>query len=209
MAVRPDASQLYHQFMQEISDRLHQVKSLTVTVSQDTKAPTAMYQAELAYLQVRFICELIALASLSAHYSLGIQKDLIKLWRADEIFERLEDINPHSFPYPVKSSRKPDGGLHFDAAPDRAMTRLELKSIYGQCGNSLHRGVLKHALASNRRVYDLNQVARWAGRISTLLAEHAILFAKEGKAVFVSMNPEGTGRVLVAHAEASGPFAVS
>jgi hypothetical protein len=209
MANNSSTGALYASFMQEIKERLDAIGSLLRIIGHKPDAPFAIYQAELAYLQIRFVCELIALASLGAHHSYGLNKNLLKAWRADEIFEHLEQINQHCFPIPVRATRDQDGITCFTHAPERGMSRLELKTMYGQCGNILHRGVLKHALAGKQRIYDLDQVARWQRKIVNLLAEHTILFPQEHRAVMVNLKGDDKGRVIVAHAEADGPFVVS
>lgn len=55
-------------------------------------------RAEFAFLQLRYICELVALSSLAAHCSIGIGSRLSKVWNAAEAFALLEHVNPHCFP---------------------------------------------------------------------------------------------------------------
>lgn len=200
---------MYAAFMTEIKDRLAKVERLFILANADPKDPDAIYHAELAHLQIRFICELIALASLAAHDdSYGLNKDMLKAWHAGEIFESLERINPHCFPVPVTASIAEDGATQFSAAPDRAISRQDLREIYGRCGDMLHRGFLKHALAGRNRVYDIKKIMDWHGQLYWLVFEHMILLPKEHKAVFVTLQDE-FGRVFVAQAEADGPFVVS
>jgi len=201
MAANPTSRKLYPLFMQEIKERLQQIDLLLTALKHNHKSPTAIYQAELAFLHLRLVCELIALSALSAHYSNKIPKDLLKTWHADEIFVQLEKINPTCFPLPVKSLKRPGNELSLTPRANRKMSRLDLRDIYGQCGNALHVGALKHALTGRRRTYDLNQLTRWHRKIERLLEEHFILFLQDRRGVYISMSPDDTDRVLVAHVE--------
>ncbi|MCF2513668.1 hypothetical protein LVY65_01115 [Sphingomonas sp. G124] len=201
--------ELYAAFMQEIKQRIGKVERIIVEVAHRPEGEEASYLVELAHLQIRFICELTALASLAAHNSYGIRKDLLKKWHADIIFDELERINPHSFPVPVRATVGPDGVYQFQPAKERRLSRAHLKQIYGNCGRLLHRGVLKHTLQGRERTYDLNQVAAWLKQLYGLLAEHMILLPKEQQVLMVNLIDGEGGRVQVAKAVSDGPFAVS
>lgn len=62
---------------------------------------------EIAYLQLRMICELIALACLVAHGEVsGVQKaDLRKEWNADKIIKKVGSLHPGFYPVPVRQGK--------------------------------------------------------------------------------------------------------
>ncbi|MEO6361545.1 MAG: hypothetical protein ABIO43_13395 [Sphingomicrobium sp.] len=209
MSRNSTTGEMYAAFMQEIKQRLGKIESIIKEVTARPKGEEASYLVELAHLQIRFVCELTALAALAAHHSYGLRKDLLKEWHAGEIFGELENINPHSFPEPVRSIYLGDGSLHFRPAEDRRISRIELKKLYGDCGRLLHRGVLKHTLQGRERIYNLTQIANWHKQLFALLAEHMILLPKENKVLIVNLIDDDGGRVQVAQAVSDGPFSVS
>jgi hypothetical protein len=192
----------YAAFMEEIKTRLDAIHPILRTLGKDGINPTDFLQAEFCILQVRFVCELIALASLAAHHSLGLPKDLLKSWNAERTFRALEDINPHCFPK-YASITRPEGRIHIEVSRD-IMDRPGLQAIYNQCGEMLHRGMIKHVLSGKERVYDLQQIDQWAGQIGSLLSTHVIMILETGLVLVVNLTGGPNSSVQVAIAK-GGP----
>lgn len=193
---------LYTQFMREIKERTAAIVRMIDRVKPGRPAiPAGYVEAESCILQVRYCCELIALASLAAHHQLGVSAKLLKSWNADETFARLAHVNPHCFPRATKTTRPPNG-LHIELRRDQ-MTMDELQTTYAACGELLHRGVLKHALAGGGRNYQLDDVVRWTSRIRGLLREHVVMLLEPGNVFLVRMHNE-QGEVEVLYARAPG-----
>src|SRR6266850_2561007 len=55
---------------------------------------------EFCYLQLRMLCELIAVGCLVVHGDIEGTKGLRKAWAADEIMKRLEKLHPDFYPHP-------------------------------------------------------------------------------------------------------------
>ncbi|WP_411289273.1 hypothetical protein, partial [Phenylobacterium sp.] len=111
---------------------------------------------EFAHLQLRMICELVALACLVAHHDIEATRNakLQSAFAADWLLKSLEELNPGCFPGPVvKANTLPGGPHHFvERGPD-FMTRDELLKLYSrECGLVLHRGSLKNLLKANSTV---------------------------------------------------------
>ncbi len=195
---------LYTQFMTEIKDRSVAINRLLDEIRPNKPTIVAGYaQVESAILQVRYICELIALAALAAHSQLGLSGKLLKSWNADETFARLAHLNPNCFPRAVKITR-PAGGLHIEMLKGR-LDMPELQRIYSNCGTLLHRGVMKHALdTGGGRQYSVDEVVGWMARISSLLRHHIVMLLEPGNVLIVTMNALGA-EVDMAIAQADGP----
>lgn len=200
--------EIYASFMEEIKWRVAEIERRLVLIKKNQPHVDAIFEVEFCYLQLRFVCELIALASLVAHHSYGLKKTLLKEWHPDEIFNELEEINEYCFPWPVRVTRDAGGHLHIADATSRELTRSELKRIYGQCGNVLHRGMLKHSLAGKQKIYDGNQLVDWVMAVMALINEHSILFPQDHRAVLVSLHGGQNGEVAVIQMKADGPFQV-
>lgn len=96
-------AQLYAAYMEEIKQRSEAITAAIMAVRSGRLSPSAYMQAEFAYLQLRYICELVALSSLAAHHTMGLGSRLLKVWNAGEAFALLEQINPHCFPSSVRN----------------------------------------------------------------------------------------------------------
>jgi hypothetical protein len=111
-----------------------------------------MILEEFIYLQIRLLCEIIALGCLVAHGDFT-QDQITKLrgeYDADKIIKSLAPLSATSFPEAIRISSKPPspsdpkGSVHIDLAPAGSyLTKEELLTLYGRTGNYLHRGKLK------------------------------------------------------------------
>src|ERR1700689_5024190 len=88
---------------------MHEIKQRTVIIGDaclGKYAPSLLPVAalELCYLQLRMICELIALSSLLAHgdiEAVSTRKTLTR-YEADWILDRLFAIHPDFYPQPIR-----------------------------------------------------------------------------------------------------------
>jgi len=98
---------------------------------------------EACYLQLRLICESIAIGCLVVNGDILTSKSskLAKTWEADRLIYRLSEIHPAFYPEPVE----PDGGNRHKLAKVSApvLSKDELIALYRRCGGKLHRGALK------------------------------------------------------------------
>jgi hypothetical protein len=108
-------------------------------------ASNALYRAtnvESIYLQIRMILELIALASIAANKAIfeENQKKFHKHWNPSEILKDIEKINPNYYPEPIREVPSKIKGIVNDlvAVKDGFLTKEELISNHGRCGNILH-----------------------------------------------------------------------
>ena len=91
-------TQRYKLLMQEIKRRLEVVdRILTINIGLHQ-----IVEVEICYVQYRKICELIALACLTAHDDiLSLQtKTLLGETKPSKIFAKIESIHPRFFPVP-------------------------------------------------------------------------------------------------------------
>lgn len=200
---------LYSGLMEESRIRLAFLTSTISEISDDPDCDGAVFRAESTYLQIRFLCELTALAALAAHDGLAINSHLRKGWNADDIFARLEQLNPISFPRPMLLSKTPKG-WHLDHNRDAIMARQELRAIYNRCGEHLHRGIAKNVFARTGKNYDMGEVKSFASKIGALLSTH-IVFVPELKRAFVtqlSVPPHGLSRTFIIATSSEEEFIV-
>jgi hypothetical protein len=137
---------LYANLMQEVKVRL---EAINVGLTGQTNLPSPIAR-ETCYLQLRMICELIALGCLVAHGDISAIKleKFRKEWSAEKIINALSALHPDFYPRPVIQKKSEELGVnwHFDSVASGFLTKAELLELYGKCGDILHRGRLKNLL---------------------------------------------------------------
>jgi hypothetical protein len=137
------AKDLYHSIMVEVMIRVYSLNSATMT---PTPIPQPLIR-EYCFLQLRMLCELIALGCLVAHGDITKTKYFQKAYKADDILQRLEKLHPDFFPYPFKSTITPPspgfpGELKMEDVETDYLKKDELIQLYVKCGSILHKGQL-------------------------------------------------------------------
>lgn len=183
---------IYAGFMHELKVRLGCIDAALKRIAEAGESETAFLDAEFCYLQLRMMCEVIALSALVAHNELpeANTKALLKNWNADSIFDRLSAVNVHCYPVPLKTVTLPSGEKQLQRREAPYLTRADLKSMYHACGENLHRGVLEHVINGRRRAYDIQPIRDWFASILHLLEQHAVLLPEQNAALLVQMADE-------------------
>jgi hypothetical protein len=193
---RIDAQNLYANILEEIKWRIAAIDHCTVGHS----GLLPHFIKEFCYLQIRMICELIALGCLVAHGDIEetSTKKLNKAWAADEIMNALERLHPNFYPKPIVSNKISDGiNIEFKINP---LLKPDLLKIYYGCGEILHRGSVRKLLEDQfPEEVDLSEITALAQKIVDLLSHHT-LFMKNGEQMFIAMlrNIDDNMKVQVA-----------
>lgn len=193
---------LYAALMEEVKLRLRAIGVRVPMLSSPSAPADAFLDAEFCFLQIRMICELVALGSLSAHYPLGLRKDLLKSYAADRIFTELGNINPHCFPRPVVIQRT-GGGIHLGTPEGQYLSAQTLRRIYTDCGHILHRGLIKHAIRGEQKQLDIAMLDKWAEALGRLLQNHVIYVAETDMMLIVHLTVAPHNQVQVSLARSS------
>jgi len=185
--MRPSADQIgiaYCRLMEEILIRDELLKH--VVHGGLAHGPTMALQpdklmiakVEFAYLQLRMICELVALGCLVAHGDIAEARTskLLKSYEPHVIIKSLEKLHPSFFPQPSKQAQATDSRKIRWLTPITAgfLTKEELLKLYSECGRFLHRGSLQKMLAAPDFIPDTGKPIEWADKIWTLLEHHQI-----------------------------------
>lgn len=132
---------------------------------------------ELCFLQLRMLCETIALASLVIHESISqiaLNRKLSTEWHAEKIIDELEKLHPQFFPQAVEYQNKHVQG---NVRPN-AITKDEVVKLYGICGRYLHRGTAKEISnykTKKGRKFDAPEISNLVQKIEDLLGSHVIV----------------------------------
>ena len=183
--------EFYCELMSEIKMR-EQGISLMV----DTSNLLAQTVYENCYLQLRMICELIAISCLVVHGDIPATKTkkMKKTWQADQIMGRLSEIHADFYPKPVQAEPMDK----YKIAPIKAeyLSKRALIILYGKCGDRLHRGTIKNVRHRvNPQNVSYNQIHQWRNKIVNLLQHHWIKLHDSDDQIGVQMNVLGEAPV--------------
>jgi hypothetical protein len=133
--------------------------------------------AELCYLQLRMLCELVALGCLLAHGDIEAAKTkkFQGEYAADDILKRLEQLHPNFYPHPITSTVT-SGGVHIERVESGYLAKDELVALYHECGGHLHRGSLSSIFHPQKPKQPpaVERALAWGMKFSNLLSQHHI-----------------------------------
>ena len=203
MATKSDfaAANLYQDLMVELKARAESINAVT-GLSATIPAPLLR---EYGYLQLRMMCELIALGCLVAHGDIPAThtKSFQKAYDPADIFRKLEALHPDFYPVPIKPEKTPDG-WHFDQYDKPYLTKSELIRLYGKCGDVLHKGSVRKLLNGKvQPVVNFDDINEWGQKLLNLVSSHRI--GRIGNKLQFIVLFSLTGQAQVAIGEAIEP----
>jgi|CXWL01.1.fsa_nt_gi hypothetical protein len=165
-----ETRKVYVQIMTELKSRLD---AINAAAAGKVQVPSPFVR-EFCFLQLRLICELIALGCMAAHGNIPDlrSKSMQKEWSAHVIMQRLEKLHPKFFPHAFKIVKGIKADWHFETKPG-ALTKKELLEIYHGSSDALHRGGLV-TFSKGRAEFDANEIRAPLVRIVELLADHTM-----------------------------------
>lgn len=184
--------ELYASLMEEVKVRAH---AIDLATKGTTGLPSPIVR-ELCYLQLRMICEVIALGCLVAHGEIGRVSigDLRNYHEADKIINKMEHLLPGFYPKPTIQNIMPDGSIDLTDKHSGFLTKNELLALYHTAGNVLHRGKLKKILSTKMPIEKhYLDIQKWYFKIIELLEHHTILLEGGERMLACMMNASGLG----------------
>ena len=202
------ASDVYRALMVEIKVRLLVIQDIVDDLRADPEQKRGYIKAECAFLQLRFVCELMAHAAIAAHQPFGKVEELLDSWHARLAYEQLIKLHKDCFPRPVGSVQETaPGRKHIDFQKGLPTLR-GLLGCYLRCGKLLHRGIVRHAFDGTQKLYDIEWLDEWAVRIGELLVHHTALIPEEGIVFITHLYGGPDDQVSVQIGVADGPAVV-
>jgi hypothetical protein len=190
-----EAGTVYAALMEEIKRRVEVIQR---AVSGHYSLPSIV-ALELCYVQLRKVCEVFALACLTAHGEIeGVRRKFLqKTYNADLIIKELGRLHPQFYPIPSQQRLDPFNGKVVEVVTVASgyLTKDELLNLYGKCGTYLHRGSIRQLLTKWEPTVDFHKIADWVGKITTLLNHHQIQTVQPDRQLWVMMNEKHTGKV--------------
>jgi hypothetical protein len=134
---------------------------------------------EILHLQVRMICELLAIACLIAHRDMeGAQTaKLTSAYQADFIMNALEKLHSRFYPRPTRQILRDGKPYRIEDIKDGFLTKAELLKSYREAADFLHVGSTTDLLKKQRKVINLNALSGWLNKLIVLLSHHNIFLA--------------------------------
>lgn len=198
MALNPQTAtriETYRQLMELVKERCIVIEIITA----DQHGLSDWAINEICYLQLRLICESIALACLSAHgEDLGVIRRMLREWSANTIMNNLEALHPDFFPRAVHFT-----GMHGNTAVHEkvvgAMTKAEFIVMYGQVHQQMHQGNLKEVFSNQHLTRDFEPIREYCTRLTQLLEQHEFSLRddKEFWLCYMRRSPDGAVHVMV------------
>lgn len=128
-----DKAKVYLHCMVEIKERLRVIDTIRAM-----QLPS-LFVKELCYLQLRYICELIAIACLVAQGDYETQRTFREEYSPPKIFAALREHYPNFFPQPATITSTP-GKHHLEAnSKPGAYNEAKVTKLWHQSGDHLHR----------------------------------------------------------------------
>jgi hypothetical protein len=198
----------YVQLMEHVKWRMVAAQEIMADIHTNPGHPGLILNFELCTLQIRKICEALAIAVLVAHQLLdeATTNRFRDKWNADQLLGLLDQVNENSFPMKVKRRDQISKGIdhHFQIIRESVLTKRQLRTIYSRCGELLHVGSLAGLLKGKRPEFRTRELEQWMKSLADLLQTHVIALPEFERLLFCSMTDPETGKAQVAISRA-GP----
>lgn len=163
------------------------------------------FDYEIAAINLRKALEHIAFGSLMANRSVyePFHKDIQKIWRAKQLLERLEKINPHFYPQPLEQPTiaqepKAPRHFHFENLTTGFLTRSEFVVLYDSCSEVIHS---QNPFSGKSTINFGLPPLEWAERVRRLLSFHFFrLYGFPQLWLGELQGPDGKAHVYIASA---------
>ena len=177
MSPYDEAMKAYSILMLEAKQRLF---AIDAALEGKTGLPNGVI-CEFCFLQLRMLCELIALGCLTAHGDLMTGK-LSGTWQADKIIRGLEELLPKFYPHAATDTETAT------ELKEGVFTKEELVKLWRKCGEVLHRGTFETLWSRLRYADAVEEIRAWKEKIEALLSYHAIFMADGSTTALVKLS---------------------
>jgi hypothetical protein len=180
--------------MNEARDRLNAIQS--AIDRRDQWRP--IITQEFCYLQLRALCEVIAICCIIAHGD-RLDKDTLKAPEASVIMKRLNEFSKNFYPKPV-SVEITATEIKLTEKYETSLTKEELALLWNKSGKFVHRGSARNILRAKTvgPNVNLDEIIMWGTKIKNLLETHTISSADNTEHLLVFLaHEQNHGAALV------------
>lgn len=150
---------------------------------------------EFCYLQLRYVCEIVALSALAVHgeHPEAQASKIKRKYEADWILNRLERLHPTFYPVPGVPIPDSKLGMEFTPLQNGFITKKELLALYAKCGEVLHRGRFNTLKMPTNP--DFEPIGKYATKIYTLFNFHSISLIGTDAELWVWFTDPADGKI--------------
>ena len=175
-----EIAHLYASLMAEVKSRLQKIHLELSLLKIPKPQVERVYHAEICYLQLRRIAELVSVGILVAHnpYDKFRNQDLAKIYNPSTLLGALSKLGAAAFPQPIGLTRKPPFGeepLTFALPRPTFDARDAITETYTIACDRLHLGGLHTVLRQRNKQYSGAFIEQSFHRLAALLDKHVIL----------------------------------
>lgn len=189
--------QLYANLMDEARMRIHAMRD--VIFDRENWLPRLLQ--EFCYLQLRILCEQIAVGCLIAHGEV-INRRTLGNWNIPEVMKRLWQLNADFYPKGIRIQIS-ESGMHLDEYAVPQLSKDELIALWRRSGDYLHRGTALKVLKEDPSgpVVAIDEIIAWGQKITNLLDQHIISSSDKLKHLVIALGGEGGASIWVAETQ--------
>jgi len=181
---------LYRTLMAEIKER---ISYLDGALNKKYNLPD-LPRYEICHVQLRIICELIAISCLLAHGDIpaAYSKQILARYEPHIIFKILEGLHPAFYPRPCAKEITLNPAAEFRVYDEDAfLPRSLLVEVHGRTGAVLHSRRVKDI--GKPYTPDFDSTSEWRNKIVNHLAVHLISLVHPKRYVVFMMEDPNTG----------------
>jgi hypothetical protein len=191
---------LYTSLMDEVKERMSAIEH--AVTGKTGLADFAI--REFSYLQLRMICEVIALGCLTAHGDITASNrhKFAREHSAERIIKMMGKLHPNFYPLPYLRIETAPRQFHHTPVESGYLTPTQLIALYRKCGDVLHRGtVQKLAVSPRLQALNIQEIIAAVQEIENLLSLHGFhLLDANTKVLCLLRTPDGKVQTVMAQA---------
>jgi hypothetical protein len=194
----------YKDLMREVLFRIEYIN----TIIEGKSGIPHVLASEIAYLQLRMICEIIAIGCLVAHGDLPAThtKKLQETWEPHKILAASQRLRSYFYPISLMSDSLKDGVAVFPIRESGYLTKAELVKLHGLAGQVLHKGSASDVFTlSQIKHVDFREIGAWNQKICDLLSIHTIPILEGEELYLCSLRSQPNGDVRMVLASSKPP----
>jgi hypothetical protein len=166
----------YGAIVTEILRRLNGISESLAKLCANPQHPDNWKNCDFSWLQMRKICEYLAVGIVFAHHLENGGIDDLTKWRPKELLAQAKALSEHPAPMPIAPLpiAQPNGERQIVPLAQPIEAKV-ISEIYGRCGDVLHLGSVDRILKENLPAYDVPQMEMWVAGLRKLMENHVLL----------------------------------
>ena len=173
MSREPAFDDIFPLYMRLMTEAKARIRCVEMIADGRTEYFSPGVARESCFLQLRMLCELIAVACVAAHEN-KTTGQLLKYYEPHKIFAELAKLNANFYPQPVTLEIMRDRVFRTTPHDNGALTKSELINLRNQLGDNLHKKPIRDLLKAQQHRTDFTDVLAWLEKIKSLLMTHRI-----------------------------------